>query len=500
MSLLGGLALGDDAWGVVFSHSAVPDWLRISAANRSARERYSRILPLLLLNVQVHSMSASFRKGDYVGVWVHLKRQGQEAMRLLTSHDKQIYVWNKNCLLYPILIMKAPASIRMVNVLLLGRANVNAKSPSGSTALHICAREEASSKIAMVLIKNRADVNSFDRAEVLPIHIASSLGNEGMVSLLLEAKAGHLDAPIRHHLSGHRGNLDALTMWTRSARGRFWENKGRTPLLLAANSNSYACVKMLMEAGAQSVNLRDNAGESPMIVASRKGNLEILRTFIAVNEEEDLGVPEDEFLHVSPLYSACSEGHLSAAKLLLDAKASSDVPNKYGLRPILSCAIHGFTDVMKLLIDAKARFHEAYDTRTNRFSTLNDNPRLLRSPLLLAATRGNATTVATLLSMHAAHRLDLPKADWIIPLRFALKKGHEAVLHAFVSAGFRPDPPTPPRPFPCGALRRRLPAISPPPGASLGVSGGRPPTSFPPPPPPSCLISPLVATGQSASH
>ena len=122
---------------------------------------------------------------------------------------------------------------------------------------------------------------------------------------------------------------------------------------------------------------------------------------------------------LSPLQLAVGHGHASCLRLLLEAGAHSDAPNKYGWSPVHVTAIHGHADCLRLLLEAGT---DADSESAGGFS-----------PLYLAALHGNADCVRALLSA-GAHK-DKAPASGLAPAHVAARQGNIDCLRLLLEAG-----------------------------------------------------------------
>ncbi|XP_030614481.1 BRCA1-associated RING domain protein 1 [Archocentrus centrarchus] len=105
-------------------------------------------------------------------------------------------------------------------------------------------------------------------------------------------------------------------------------HKGETPLHLASIKGDVGAVKELLDQGADP-NLKDNAGWTPLHEACNLGHLAVVE--ILISRGALLNTPGYE--NDSPLHDAVRNGHSPIVKLLLQLGASQNVLNLYGKRP-----------------------------------------------------------------------------------------------------------------------------------------------------------------------
>ena len=159
-----------------------------------------------------------------------------------------------------------------------------------ATPLHGCLHKP---EIARLLLKHGAEVNAIDSDErrLTALHICAEYGDVEMVKLLLEYHAdvnvsSHGGTPLHRAVTGIRGKLPE----------HFAEVAA---LLLDAGANINACID-----------------------------------------------PDTDVW--TPLHQACNEGHLAAARLLLERGAQATL-QKDGLSPLLIAEGNTFDDIAALL-------------------------------------------------------------------------------------------------------------------------------------------------------
>lgn len=196
-------------------------------------------------------------------------------------------------------------------------------------------------------------------------------------------------------------------------------NLGYTPLLLAANNGHEAMGKLLLATGQVDVNLTDDSGYTPLLAAATRGHEALVKLLLATSQVD---VNLKNMFGYTPLSAAATNGHEAVVKLLLTT-AQVDVNSKdhYGYTPLLAAAMHGHKAVVKLLlatsqVDVNSK-HDNGDT-----------------PLSLAAFCGHKAVVELLL---ATGQVDINSKDYkgITPLLLATEQGHKDVVKLLLATG-----------------------------------------------------------------
>ena len=129
------------------------------------------------------------------------------------------------------------------------------------------------------------------------------------------------------------GDLGTVALFIeRGARLNDQNAGGRTPLLVASEKGHLEVVRLLLSKEGIDINKPAKNGLTPLIFASWKGHLEIVRVLLS-KEGIDVNKPKNE--GITSLIIASFQGHLEVVRLLL-SKEGVDV-NK--------CAIHGDTAI-----------------------------------------------------------------------------------------------------------------------------------------------------------
>lgn len=227
-----------------------------------------------------------------------------------------------------------------------------------------------------------------------------------------------------------------------------WGNSGGpTPLIIAAKQGNLELVDLLVQHDAR-VNQIDWVGHATALVAAiASGNIDLVRFLIKQGADVDANADTD--MSMTPLMKACDGGRVEAAKLLIAAGATIDLPSKYWGTALHFAARHGHVDLLKLLISHGADV----DTRNEDGKT----------PLICAAEEGHADALEPIMQVLENHAQAEPEPpnicknlddmlanlawdvaqDWIndrdnegrTPLIWASINGHQAVVRILVQRG-----------------------------------------------------------------
>jgi uncharacterized protein len=342
-------------------------------------------------------------------------------------------------------------------------ADVHARSPDGTTALHWAVYND-DADLVQRLIKAGADVSAKNDYGATPLWTAATVADPVVVKALLKAGA-------------HANEQNA---------------EGETPLMVVARTGNIEAAKLLLSHGAK-VNAKEEwGGQTPLMWAAAQRQPEMVKLLIShganVNEH---GVVRDWQRRVTaegrpknmnhggftPLLYAAREGCIECAKALLKAKADINLPDPEGATPLILALMNMRFDFAAFLVTAGADVNKwdfygntplyvAIDMNTlprggrpdlpstdnttghqvaelllakgaNPNAQLKLRPRYRNgvfdrggdqilstgaTPLLLAAKVGDADSIKLLLKYHAL--IDLPNAMGVTPLMAAAGMGH----------------------------------------------------------------------------
>jgi ankyrin repeat protein len=132
------------------------------------------------------------------------------------------------------------------------------------------------------------------------------------------------------------------------------DDAGRTPLLLATHANRIEAARVLIAAGAD-VNARDDIQDSPYLYAGAEGRNEILRMTLAAGAD----LRSVNRYGGTALIPAAHHGHPDTVAILLTTAIDKDHVNKLGWTALLEAIVLGdggpvHTRIVKLLLDAGA--------------------------------------------------------------------------------------------------------------------------------------------------
>lgn len=121
------------------------------------------------------------------------------------------------------------------------------------------------------------------------------------------------------------------------------DEHGQTGLSLALREPSPRVVDVLLASKKTDVDARNANDESPLMLASLRGQEDLVRKLIA----RDAAVNKPGW---TPLHYAATNGHVAIMKLLLDNYAFIDAPSPNETTPLMMAAMYGSTQGVELLL------------------------------------------------------------------------------------------------------------------------------------------------------
>lgn len=156
---------------------------------------------------------------------------------------------------------------------------------------------------------------------------------------------------------------------------------GQPGLILAIKLNSLKAALILIHWPKTSVEVRNVADESPLMLAALSGNLDLTR--LLVQKDADVNKPG-----WTPLHYAATNGHVHVMSLLIDENAYIDAQSPNGTTPLMMAAHYGTPSAAKLLLEAGADPTLKNDQGLNAFDFANQAGRTESAALISAFVTG----------------------------------------------------------------------------------------------------------------
>eukprot|EP00794_Sanderia_malayensis_P017414 gene17414-19157_t len=254
----------------------------------------------------------------------------------------------------------------------------------GATPLHYACQKDdkneltnARLQIIQVLLDNNARIATADKEGRKPIHWASSSGNVSAVELLLKY---HVD-------------INSITL-----------QEKMSPLHLASYQGMLNMVSFLVNQKDILINLRDHAECTPLFYACTSGHVSVAEILLKVGADANLTDNNGE----SPCHNAATIGSIKCLELLLSANADLSCKNNNKDTPMHEAASAGQVDAILFLLN-----NGCQATVYNRTGA---------TPLHYSVAEGKFDATKTLLE-HEARVNELVvtnKNEYVTPLDIAL--------------------------------------------------------------------------------
>lgn len=279
-------------------------------------------------------------------------------IQLLLANKANVNLGNKIGV-KPVHIATRECHIDVLSLLLENGAQVNTENEDFTdllTPLHIaCDLSDKSIDFVKLLLKHHADVNCFARY-FTPLHVASRniYPSIEVIRLLLNAGAN----PNAKTIEGEETPLHIATSYTyldiielllaNKANVNLRNSFGETAVYIASEGHKTDVLRLLLENGAE-VNYKDNNGNSPLHVACSwtDDSSDIVEILLKHQAEVDCFAEG----YITPLHIVAQNGNLKIVKILLENQANVNLTNENGETALHMAIKNGNIDVLRLLLE-----------------------------------------------------------------------------------------------------------------------------------------------------
>jgi ankyrin repeat protein len=317
----------------------------------------------------------------------------------------------------PIHFASVVGDVDLVRLLVAAGANVNAVNREGATPMHF-ACEQGHDDLVIYFLSLNASLSVENANGVTPLDYLCSQGKDNLIlsiikkkpdfefNLLLRLAAEHgLENVVITILRGHLAPVDtedeeqrtpmhfaclngsvevARLLVNMGASVRAKDSESMTPLLYACNSGSLKLVKYLVANGGRSLlDDVDNAGNTALIIASRRGHLDLCQWLVKVGLDynkvsakgvnaaasaEEAGFSKvekwlrqyasraasremDRQANMTQLSKFISAGSLTDVRRVIENGVFVNGAMEHGNTPFHFACANGILDICKLLVD-----------------------------------------------------------------------------------------------------------------------------------------------------
>jgi ankyrin repeat protein len=204
---------------------------------------------------------------------------------------------------------------------------------------------------------------------------------------------------------------------------------GDGPLVVAVKAGDLQAVRALVKSGTD-VNVRSGDGSTPLLWAADTAGLEIARVLIAagasVNAANDYGV--------TPLLHASRTGNAAMVDLLLQARADPALAHTEGETPLMAAARAGSVPAVRHLLARGANLNAAESFQNTTALMWASAERHLDVIEVLLEAGADVNRQAHITSLTERHNADHPTGGFTA-LMFAARNGDEAMVRRLVARG-----------------------------------------------------------------
>ncbi|KAF6174777.1 hypothetical protein GIB67_031301 [Kingdonia uniflora] len=262
--------------------------------------------------------------------------------------------------------------VEVMRLLLLKGANVDALTEDGQTALHLAVKERRRDCARLLLAGGaRVDVPSTGEGDT-PLYLASGLGDEHMVKLLLQ-KGANKDTRNKH-------GKTAYDVAAENGNSRLFDAlKLGDSLCTAARKGEVRTIHRLLDKGA-SINGKDEHGWTLLHRAAFKGWTEAVQALIEKGVEIDA---KDEEGYTA-LHCAAESGQAEVTELLVKKGANVEAWTNKGVTPLQMAELLGYSGITRILVQRGATkettvptlvsYGSSIDTRDSGTNTAKRKP------------------------------------------------------------------------------------------------------------------------------
>ncbi|XP_023141650.2 ankyrin repeat and SOCS box protein 2-like isoform X1 [Amphiprion ocellaris] len=292
---------------------------------------------------------------------------------------------------------------------------------------------EAEDVDPMVFAIRRGDVEAVNDLVTSSSHSLLKENKDGWIPLHDAAYCGQTEC-LKTLLKAHPGSVDKRTL------------QEQTALLLAVSCEHLACVRCLLEAGADP-DISSNNKETPLYKACELQNEDMVSLILScgatVNQRCGQGW--------TALHEAVSRNNTDICEILIRAGATINPPNTYSITPLIVAAQRGQmralcylvgkgADVNMQTCDGVTALHEASKNGHREIVALllsknadaNKPTTSGMLPLHIAAQCGHHEIVSLLVSVTSRARL---RHSWISPLHLAAEHNRHTVAAVLLKTG-----------------------------------------------------------------
>jgi len=272
-------------------------------------------------------------------------------------------------------------------------------------------------------------INYVDDNGTTPLHQAVCLGDEEIVSLLLEKGAdcniqdNNGTSPLMIATCENNASIVQLLL-KREAKVEFQTNDEKaTALHFAVDRDNSKIVKSMLESPSKEnfINLKEGVGKTALYIATVKKNVELVEMLL--NHGADANLSDNN--GITPLAIANDQGQHKTFKMLLEKSNQSSIDSFYeGATPLFSAVCSNEVFFVESLVKHGANMNKPHQTLNNE------------TPFMRACFLGNLVIVKFLLNKDPQKKfLSCFDKDRRTALYYAINSGKKSVVDELLHAG-----------------------------------------------------------------
>ena len=423
------------AW-VVNGHIVTFDFTAYSRTNKSIKLERTLGINLDESDISGHPILLLFKdgktvppvqlaKGPALNAYFHATKTGDVKLLKETLAADSNLVRKKDNLGNSALHYAAGfGHIDIVDILLEAGESANVRDTNGNTPLTLACSNDRQA-VMNKLLQAGANIKALNRRNYSAIDYGIRFGHSDAVAAILEYRdKNYISAPIlngtvslamRHNRGEIVRMLDAANAnWS---PGKAYLNRS---LVRKTPTGDPEIIKYLLSRNTDPDTRR--AGLTPLIIASRNGDADLVKLLVEAGAKADLAGPDG----LTPLMAAASSGSSDVVEFLINAGADVNRKSNDRFTPLHFASSQINDDVVKLLIEAGAN-----PNAENKNGT---------TPLQAATGRGSRKIVEDLLMAGAECRLDtveraMPFMEYAF--RYNMPEVVEIALQQCLTADFK---------------------------------------------------------------
>lgn len=353
----------------------------------------------------------------------------------------------------------------MVELLLKGGANVNARDRIGRTPL-FDAVDRGYLAVAQVLLANGADANAASNMKTTPLHQAVSSGSKALIDLLLanqadlNAQPGQDSTPLMAAVTLARKQDIVRLLLEKGADVQRKTKQGSTALTLSIQQGSAEITELLLAHGADPNVIAITSGAGPQQLkfgpihsAAAQGDVASIKTLLKHGADANLL----DRLQRTALHWAVEGGHADAVHELIRAGANVDVQDSTGDTALMRALAKGRTDLASQLIEKgadvnlanlsndfplllciKNRYNALIDPLLSKGADLSQKGPYGYTPLHVACGQLGGLDLVQRLIRHQA-QVNARDNAGNTPLHYAAVSGAAEVIQLLLESGADPE-------------------------------------------------------------